>query len=170
MAADAPVESGARARRVDRIALLVGTGALVVGVLFGVAGMATLGRAPANPAEAIARQWLAALQAKDLTAMEAPFAADATWDDGATGEHFTGGPQAESAGWGAALGTIQAVKDAHILGLGEGVAVVAYTLHTTPPSSPVTPIDIPFVSVLYVRDGHITNETIYYNPKVAYGS
>jgi ketosteroid isomerase-like protein len=170
MAADVSVGTRVRARRADRIALLVGAGALVVGVLLGTAGMATLGRTPANPAEATAGQWLAALQAKDLTAMEAPFAADATWDDGATGEHFTGGPAAESAGWGEALGTIQAVKDAHILALGEGVAVVAYTLHGTPPSSPVTPIDIPFVSVLSVRDGHITNETIYYNPKVAYGS
>jgi len=66
--------------------------------------------------------------------------------------------------------TVQTVKDARILGLGDGVAIVAYTLHGTPPASPRTPIDTPCVDVLHMRDGHISAETIYYNPKPVYGS
>ena len=68
------------------------------------------------------------------------------------------------------LPAVQTVKEARILGLGAGVANVAYTLHGTPPSSPCTPIDTPFAEVLRVRDGHISAETIYYNPTAVNGS
>ncbi len=64
-------------------------------------------------------------------------------------------------------GTVQTVKDARILGLGDGVAIVGYTLYGTPPSG--TRADIPFVAVLHVRNGHISAETVYYNARLAFG-
>jgi len=49
------------------------------------------------------------------------------------------------------------------------VAVVAYTLFGPTPAH-TTAIDVPIIGVLYVKDTRITRETIYYNPKLAYGS
>jgi ketosteroid isomerase-like protein len=149
-----------------RIVLLVGACSLALGLVLGAVGAHALWRPAANPAQATAQQWLTALTAKNLSAMKALFTSDGTVADGATGETFSGGPQAEESGWGMVLPAIQTVKDARILGLGDGVAIVAYTLHGTPPSSPNTPIDTPFVDVLHVRDGHISAETIYYNPSI----
>ena len=129
----------------------------------------TVAATAANAADTIARQWLTALQAKDLSAMAALFAPDGVWEDGATGETFSGGPQAESSGWRAALGMAISVKDATVLALGDGVAVVAYTLHGPTPAHS-SPIDVPMITVLHVNDTQITRETLYYNPKLAYGS
>ena len=129
----------------------------------------TVAATPANAADTIARRWLTALQAKDLTAMTALFAPDGAWEDVATGETFSGGPQAEASGWGAVLGMVISVKDAKVLALGDGVAVVAYTLFGPTPAH-TTAIDVPIIGVLYVKDTRITRETIYYNPKLAYGS
>ena len=158
-----------------RIVLLVGACSLALGLVLGAVGAHALWRsaaspAQANPAQATAQQWLTALTAKNLSAMKALFTPDGTVEDGATGDKASGGPQAEDLGWGEVLATVQTVKDARILGLGDGVAIVAYTLHSTPPASPSTPIDVPMVGVLHVRDGHISAETIYYNPKVVFGS
>jgi ketosteroid isomerase-like protein len=157
-----------------RIVLLVGACSLALGLVLGAVGAHALWRpaaspAQANPAQATAQQWLAALKAKNLDAMEALFAPDGTWEDGAIGDKSSGGPKAEEFGWEAVLATVQTVKDTRILGLGDGVAIVAYTLYATPPSRS-TPTDIPFVTVLHVRDGHISAETIYYNTKVVFGS
>ena len=149
-----------------RIVLLVGACSLALGLVLGAIGAHALWRPAANPAQATAQQWLAALTAKNLSAMKALFTPDGTVEDGATGDKLSGGPQAEDLGWGEVLPTVQTVKDARILGLGDGVAIVAYTLYGTPPSSPSKPIDTPFVEVLRVRDGHISAETIYYNPAV----
>jgi ketosteroid isomerase-like protein len=129
---------------------------------------ATLGSTSANEAETTARQWLAALQAKDLDAMSALWAPDGVWEDGATGETFSGGPQAERSGWAAALGMTIAANDARVLALGDGVAVIVYTLHGPTPAHS-SPIDVPFVTVLHVEDARIIKETIYYNPTLAYG-
>jgi ketosteroid isomerase-like protein len=123
----------------------------------------------ANAAETVARQWLTAVQAKDLDAMAALWAPDGVWEDGATGEHFTGGPQAERSGSAEAMAMMIAIKDASVLALGDGVAVLAYTYYGPTPAHS-SPIDVPFVTVLYVKDARITRETIYYNPRLAYGS
>ena len=125
--------------------------------------------AAVNAADTIARQWLTAFQAKDLAAMAALWAPDGTWADGATGESFTGGPSAERSGWAQALGMMITAKDASVLALGDGVAVLAYTFHGPTPAHS-SPIDVPFITVLHVKDARITQETIYYNPKLAYGS
>ena len=158
-----------------RIVLLVGGCSLALGLILGAVGAHALWRpaaspAQANPAQATAQQWLTALTAKNLSAMKALFTPDGTWLDGATGEKASGGPQAEDFGWADVFTMVQAVKDARILGLGDGVAIVGYTLHGTTPSSPNSPTDVPFVTVLHVRDGHISAEAVYYNPKVVYGS
>ena len=129
----------------------------------------TVAATAANAADTIARQWLTAFQAKDLDAMAALWAPDGIWEDGATGEHFTGGPQAERSGWAGALGMMIAAKDASVLALGDGVAVLAYTFHGPTPAHS-SPIDVPFITVLHVKDARITRETIYYNPKLALGS
>jgi hypothetical protein len=155
-----------------RIVMLVGVCSLALGLVLGVVGAHALWRpaAAANPAQATAQQWLAALKAHNLNAMEALFTPGGTFADGATGDKHSGGPQAEALGWGDALPTVLAVKDPRILGLGDGVAIVAYTLYAMPPASPDTPIDIPIIGVLHVQNGHISAETIYYNPKLVYGS
>ena len=155
-----------------RIVLLVGACSLALGLVLGAVGAHALWRpaVAANPAQATAQQWLAALKAQNLSAMKALFTPNGTVEDGATGDKLSGGPQAEESAWGQVLLGVLAVKDARILGLGDGAAIVAYTLHGTPPSSPGTPIDTPFVEVLRVRDGHISAETIYYNPKILNGS
>jgi len=129
----------------------------------------TVAPTAANAADTIARQWLTALQAKDLSAMTALWAPDGVWEDGATGESFTGGPQAERSGWAEALGMMIAAKDASVLALGDGVAVLAYTFHGPTPAHS-SPIDVPFITVLHINDARITRETIYYNPKLALGS
>lgn len=129
----------------------------------------TVAPTAANAADTIARQWLTALQAKDLSAMTALWAPDGVWEDGATGESFTGGPQAERSGWAEALGMMIAAKDASVLALGDGVAVLAYTFHGPTPAHS-SPIDVPFITVLHFNDARITRETIYYNPKLALGS
>ncbi len=100
--------------------------------------------------------------------MTALFTPDAVWEDGATGETFSGGPQAEQSGWAGVLGMVIAVKDVAVLALGDGVPVVAYTLRGPTPAHS-SPIDVPFIGVLHVKDARITRETIYYNPKLAYG-
>jgi hypothetical protein len=100
--------------------------------------------------------------------MAALFAPHGNWEDGATGETFSGGPQAETSGWADALGVVIAVKDADVLALGDSVAVVAFTLHGPTPAQS-SPIDVPFIAVLHVQDARINQETIYYNPKLAYG-
>jgi hypothetical protein len=100
--------------------------------------------------------------------MAALFAADGVWADGATGETFSGGPQAETLGWGVALRMVISVDDAAVLALGDGVAVVAFTLHGPTPAHS-TAIDVPMIAVLNVKDARITREAIYYNPKLAYG-
>ncbi len=154
--------------------------AAVISLLAGCASSAARSQPPASPttvpaaspadaADATARQWLAALQAKDLGAMAALFAPDAVWEDGATGETFLGGPQAERSGWTGALGMVISVKGATVLALGDRVAVVAYTLYGPTPAHR-TALDVPIVGVLHVEDALITRETIYYNPKLAYGS
>jgi ketosteroid isomerase-like protein len=125
--------------------------------------------AAANAADTIARKWLAAVQAKDLDAMAALWAPDGVWEDGATGESFTGGPQAERSGSAEAMAMMIAIKNATVLALGDGVAVLAYTRYGTTPAHSA-PIDMPFITVLYVKDAQITRETIYYNPRLAYGS
>jgi hypothetical protein len=122
----------------------------------------------AESTDSIARQWIAALQAKDLEAMAALWAADGVWDDGATGEKFTGGPRAETWGWAQVLPTVIQVKGATVLALGDGAAVVTYTLYGPNPAHS-TPIDVPLVVVLLMKDGLIAKETVYYNPKLAYG-
>ena len=154
-----------------RIVLLVGGCSLALGLILGAVGAHALWRPAANPnpAQATAQQWLAAVKVKNLSAMEALFAPDGTWEDGTTGDKSSGGPKAEEFGWADVFTTVQAVKDARILGLGDGVAIVAYTLYGYPPSATATPIDIPFVEVLRVRDGHISAETVYYNAKLAFG-
>jgi len=124
---------------------------------------------PANTADTIAREWLTAVQAKDLDAMAALWAPDGVWEDGATGETFKGGPQAERSGSAQALGMLIALKDASVLALGDEVAVLAYTFYGRTPAHS-SPIDVPFITVLYVKDGQITRETVYYNPRLAYGS
>lgn len=129
----------------------------------------TVAATAANAADTIARQWLTAFQAKDLDAMAALWAPDGVWEDGATGETFTGGPQAERSGSAEALGMMIAARDASVLALGDGVAVLAYTFHGPTPAH-TSPIDVPFITVLYVKDARITRETVYYNPKLAYGS
>ena len=129
----------------------------------------TVAATAANAADTIDRQWLTALQAKDLSAMTALWAPDGVWEDGATGESFTGGPQAERSGWAEALGMMIAAKDASVLALGDGVAVLAYTFHGPTPAHS-SPIDVPFITVLHINDARITRETIYYNPKLALGS
>lgn len=129
----------------------------------------TVAATPGNPAEGVARQWLTALQSKDLSAMAALFAPDAVFEDGATGETFGGGPQAEASGWAEALSMMIAAKDASVLALGDGVAVVAYTFHGPTPAHS-EPIDVPMIAVLHVKDSRIARETLYYNPKLAYGS
>lgn len=48
------------------------------------------------------------------------------------------------------------------------MAVVAFTLYGPTPASS-SPIDVPMIAVLRVNDSSVTRETIYYNPKVAYG-
>ena len=128
----------------------------------------SVGAAPGSEA-AVAGRWMAALQAKDLPAMAALFAPDAVWEDGATGEKFGGGQQAERSGWAAALGMVISVNDATVLAVGDGVAVVAYTLHGPTPASS-SPIDVPMIAVLRVKDSSVIRETIYYNPRLAYGS
>lgn len=133
------------------------------------ASLATAAATAANTADATARQWLAALQAKDLEAMAALWAPDGVWEDGATGEHFSGGPQAERSGWAQALGMMLAANDASVLAVGDGVAVLGYTFHGPTPAHS-SPIDVPFITVLHVKDARITQETIYYNPRLAYGS
>ncbi len=154
-------------------------GAAVISLLSACVSSAAPSQAPASPtgmvaatpadaADATARQWLTALQAKDLDAMAALWAPDGVWEDGATGENFTGGPQAERSGWAGPLGMVIAVNDAAVLALGDGVAVVAYTLHGPTPAH-TSPIDVPFITVLHVKDARIIQETIYYNPKLAYG-
>jgi len=95
--------------------------------------------------------------------MTALFTPDAVWEDGATGETFSGGPQAEQSGWAGVLGMVIAVKDVAVLALGDGVAVVAYTLRGPTPAH-CSPIDVPFIGVLHVKDARISRETIYYNP------
>lgn len=130
---------------------------------------ATVAATVANPADAIARQWLTAMQAKDLDAMAALWAPDGVWEDGATGEHFSGGPQAERAGSAQALSMMIAANDASVLALGDGVAVLAYTFHGPTPAHS-SPIDVPMITVLYVQDARITKEIVYYNPRLAYGS
>jgi ketosteroid isomerase-like protein len=157
----------------------VGIGAAVIFLLSACVSSAAPSRAVAAPttvaatagstADTIARQWLTAFQAKDLDAMAALWAPDGVWEDGATGETFSGGPQAETSGWGEALGMMIAAKDASVLALGDGVAVLAYTFHGPTPAHS-SPIDVTFITVLHVKDARITRETIYYNPKLAYGS
>jgi ketosteroid isomerase-like protein len=129
----------------------------------------TVAATAANATDTIARQWLTALQAKDLGAMTALFAPDGVWEDVATGETFRGGPQAETSGWGPVLGMVVSVKDAKVLALGDGLAVVAYTLYGPTPAH-TTAIDVPFLGVLYVKDARITREAIYYSSMLAYGS
>jgi ketosteroid isomerase-like protein len=129
----------------------------------------TVAETAANAADTIARKWLTAVQAKDLDAMAALWAPDGVWEDGATGETFTGGPQAERSGSAEALGMMIAAKDASVLALGDGVAVLAYTFHGPTPAHS-SPIDVPMITVLHVKDARITRETVYYNPKLAYGS
>lgn len=121
-----------------------------------------------DAADAVARQWLAAVQAKDLDAMAALWAPEGVWEDGATGESFTGGPQAERRGSAEALHMMIAAKDASVLALGDGVAVLSYIFHGPTPAHS-SPIDVPMITVLHVKDARITQETVYYNPKVAYG-
>ena len=150
------------------IILLSACGSTAAPSQVGASPSAAAATTSANAAEATARQWLTALQAKDLDAMAALFAPEATWEDGATGETFTGGPQAERSGWSQALGMTIAANDAKVLALGDGVAVLAYTLHGPTPAHS-SPIDVPFVAVLHIKDARITQETIYYNPKLAYG-
>jgi ketosteroid isomerase-like protein len=158
----------------------VGIGAAVIFLLSACVSSAAPSRVPASPtttvaataanaADTIARQWLTALQAKDLDAMATLFAPDGVFEDGATGETFSGGPQAETSGWGEALGMMITAKDASVLALGDGVAVLAYTFHGATPAHS-SPIDVPMITVLHVKDTRITRETLYYNPKLAYGS
>jgi ketosteroid isomerase-like protein len=101
--------------------------------------------------------------------MAALWAPDGVWEDGATGESFTGGPQAERSGSAEALAMMIAIKDASVLALGDGVAVLAYTFYGPTPAQS-SPIDLPMITVLHVKDARITRETVYYNPKLAYGS
>jgi len=158
----------------------VGLGAAVIFLLSACVSSAAPSRVPASPtttvaataanaADTIARQWLTAVQAKDLDAMAALWAPDGVWEDGATGETFTGGPQAERSGSAEALGMMIAAKDASVLALGDGVAVLAYTFHGPTPARS-SPIDVPMITVLRVKDARIIRETVYYNPKLAYGS
>jgi ketosteroid isomerase-like protein len=154
-------------------------GAVVVSVLGGCQSSAAPSASLASPTATISaahaseadvgRQWLEALQAKDVDAMAALWAPDGVWQDGATGETFSGGPQAEHAGSDVATSMMIAANDASVLALGDGVAVVAYTFHGPTPASS-SPIDVPMITVLRIKDGKITGETIYYNPRLAYGS
>ena len=100
--------------------------------------------------------------------MAALWAADGVWEDGATGEAFTGGPRAEKWGWTQVLPMVIEVKDASVLALGDDAAVVTYTLYGPNPGHS-SPIDVPLVGVLHMKDGLILKETVYYNPKLAYG-
>ena len=171
-----------------RIVLLAGAGSLALGLILGAAGAHVLWRPAAtparatpaatptqatpaaNPAQATAQKWLAAFTAKNLSAMKALFAPNGTWVDGTIGDRASGGPKAEDYGWASTLPEVQAVRDARIIGLGDGVAIVAYTLHAVPPAaSPPKLIDMPFVAVLRVQNGHISAETIYYNARTAFG-
>jgi ketosteroid isomerase-like protein len=158
----------------------VGIGAAVIFLLSACVSSAAPSRVPASPttpvaataanaADTIARQWLTAMQAKGLDAMAALWAPDGVWEDGATGETFTGGPQAERSGSAEALGMMIAAKGASVLALGDGVAVLAYTFHGPTPAHS-SPIDVPMITVLHVKDARIIRETVYYNPKLAYGS
>jgi ketosteroid isomerase-like protein len=112
---------------------------------------AAAGATPASGVDATARQWLAAFQAKDLDAMLALWAPDGVWEGGATGETFSGGPRAERSGWAEALAMMIAAKDADVVALGDGVAVVTYTFHGPTPAHS-SPIDVQFLAVLHVRD------------------
>ena len=164
--------------RRHRWASRVGMGAVVVLVLSACASSGTRSGAPAssaiasaeaNTADTVARQWLTAIQAKDLDAMSALWAPDGVWEDGATGESFEGGPAAERSGSAEALGMMVSAKDAKVLALGDGVAVVSYTYFGRTPAH-TTPIDVPFITVLHVKDAKIVREIVYYNPRLAYGS
>ena len=154
-------------------------GAAIISLLAGCAASGATSPAQANPSttaaatgnapEGTAEQWLAALQAKDVEGMAALFAPDGVWQDGATGEKFTGGPQAERSGWSVAMRMVVTVNDAAVLALGDGVAVVEFTLHGPTPGH-TEAIDVPMIAVLQVKGARVTQETIYYNPRLAYGS
>lgn len=151
------------------MAVLAGAGFLV-GAAVGSPGTSAEERpaVSATPVQSVAEQWIDALRAKDVRSMAALFTADATWEDGATGDSFQGAPAAVYSGWNPVLQGSSEVKEARILGMGDGVAIVAWTIYTTPPAQ-TSPIDLPGISVLQVKDGGIVRETIYYNTTAAYG-
>ena len=124
-------------------------------------------RPSGNPVRPVAEAWIKAFQAKDLNRMSALFAVNAVWEDGATGESFRDGPMAETQGWQNPLGTMS-VTQARLLGLGNKVAIVGWTMFGPTPGHPA-PVNMPGISVLHVKDGRITRETVFYNTTAAYG-